>query len=157
MAHPPRRRTILAAGHGTCTAKGRGRLTLRAARACDSHHFLAEVFMRSKAQVKGHPIHPMLVAFPIAFLSGSFLFDLFGRLGGWSSAWTTGAYLNLAAIASGLIAGVPGLVDYLFAVPPSSSGKTRATYHMIVNVSALGCFAVSWAFRETSTWLPGTG
>jgi hypothetical protein len=27
--------------------------------------------MRSRAQVKGHPIHPMLVAFPIAFLSGS--------------------------------------------------------------------------------------
>src|SRR5438067_13724368 len=113
--------------------------------------------MRSKAQVKGHPIHPMLVAFPIAFLFGSFLFDLAGRLGDWASAWTTGAYLSLAALASGLIAGVPGLVDYLLAVPPRSSGKTRATYHMIVNVSALVCFAASWAFRDRTTWLPGTG
>jgi len=113
--------------------------------------------MRSKAQVKGHPIHPMLVAFPIAFLGGSFLFDLAGRLGDWASAWTTGAYLNIAALVSGLIAGVPGLIDYLFVVPPHSSGKTRATYHMIVNVSALVCFAAGWAFRDRTTWLPGTG
>jgi uncharacterized membrane protein len=57
--------------------------------------------MRSKAQVKGHPVHPMLVAFPIAFLYGGLFFDLAGRLGGWPSAWTTGAYLSLAALASG--------------------------------------------------------
>jgi len=113
--------------------------------------------MRSKAQVKGHPLHPMLVAFPIAFLFGSFLFDLAGRLGDWPSAWTTGAYLSLAALATGLLAGIPGLVDYLLAVPPNSSGKKRATTHMIVNVSALACFAVAWAFRERATWMPGTG
>ena len=34
-----------------------------------------------------------------------------------------GAYLNLAAILTGLGAGVPGLVDYLFAIPPNSSAK----------------------------------
>src|SRR5262249_24019119 len=113
--------------------------------------------MRSKAQLKGHPIHPMLVAFPIAFVCGSFLFDLAGRLGGWASAWTTGAYLSLAALASGLIAGVPGLIDYLLAVPPRSSGKARATYHMIVNVPALACFAAGWAFRDRMTLMPGTG
>ena len=107
--------------------------------------------MRSKAQVKGHPLHPMLVAFPIAFLFGSFLFDLAGRLGDWPSAWTTGAYLSLAALATGLLAGIPGLVDYLLAVPPNSSGKKRATTHMIVNVSALAC--LSWQSRMS--WRSG--
>lgn len=31
--------------------------------------------MKSKAQVKGHPIHPMLATFPIAFLYGALGFD----------------------------------------------------------------------------------
>ena len=30
--------------------------------------------------IAGHPIHPMLIPFPIAFLSGAFGFDLVGRL-----------------------------------------------------------------------------
>src|SRR4051812_47868368 len=76
--------------------------------------------MRSKAQIKGHPIHPMLVAFPIAFLYGGLLFDAAGRVGGWASAWTTGGYLSLAAVVSGLVAAVPGLIDYLLVVPPDS-------------------------------------
>ena len=32
--------------------------------------------MRSKAQFKGHPLHPMLIAFPTAFLCGAFVADL---------------------------------------------------------------------------------
>ena len=31
--------------------------------------------MRSKAHFQSHPIHPMLVAFPIAFLCGTLGFD----------------------------------------------------------------------------------
>lgn len=113
--------------------------------------------MRSKAHVKGHPLHPILVAFPIAFLYGGFLADLLGRAGGWTSVWIMGAYLSLAAVATGLAAGVPGLIDYLYAVPPRSSGKRRATWHMVVNVTALLAFAVGWAFRDGTTWLPGYG
>jgi uncharacterized membrane protein len=90
--------------------------------------------MRSKANLKGHPIHPMLVAFPIAFLYGAFGFDVAGRLASWPGGSATGAYLSLAALASGLIAAVPGLIDYLYAVPPNSSGRARATQHMIINV-----------------------
>jgi len=110
--------------------------------------------MKSKAQVKGHPIHPMLVAFPIAFLVGALGFDLAGRLARWPGGWSTGAYLSLAAIISGLAAAVPGLVDSLHVVPPNSSGRARATQHMIVNTSALAAFAVGWAFRSWTTLRP---
>lgn len=113
--------------------------------------------MKSKAQIKGHPIHPMLVAFPIAFLYGALGFDAVGRLADWPGGWSTGAYLSLAAIASGVIAGVPGLIDYFYTVPPNSSGRARATRHMLVNLSALAAFAVSWAFRDRATLLPGVG
>src|SRR5436309_3725171 len=103
--------------------------------------------MRSRAHFKSHPIHPMLVAFPIAFLYGAFGFDAAGRLARWPGGWATGASLSLAAIASGLVAAVPGLIDYRYVVPPNSSGRARATQHMIVNASALTAFAVGWAFR----------
>jgi nitrite reductase/ring-hydroxylating ferredoxin subunit/uncharacterized membrane protein len=113
--------------------------------------------MRSKAGLKSHPSHPMLVAFPIAFLFGAFGFDAAGRLAGWPGGWATGAYLSLAAVASGLVAAVPGLIDYLYAVPPNSSGRARATQHLLVNVSALAAFAIGWAFRDRATLVPGAG
>jgi nitrite reductase/ring-hydroxylating ferredoxin subunit/uncharacterized membrane protein len=113
--------------------------------------------MRSAAHFKGHPIHPMLIAFPMAFLFGGLVFDLAGKLGGWPSVWATGAYLSIAAVLTGLAAGVPGFIDYLYTVPPDSTGKKRATYHMIVNVSALTAFALGWLFRDRGTFEPGWG
>ena len=113
--------------------------------------------MKSKAHFKGHPIHPMLIAFPLAFLFGGLLADVAGWAGGWESLWTTGGYLSIAAVVSGLAAGVPGFIDYLYVVPPGSSGKRRATQHMLVNVSALVVFALGWIFRDWETWRPGYG
>jgi nitrite reductase/ring-hydroxylating ferredoxin subunit/uncharacterized membrane protein len=113
--------------------------------------------MKSKASIKGHPIHPMLVAFPIAFLGGALGFDVFGLLLRWPNGWTTGAYMSLAAIATGLLAGIPGLIDYLYVVPPDSSARRRSSKHMLINLTALGVFAASWAFRDRATLEPGSG
>jgi nitrite reductase/ring-hydroxylating ferredoxin subunit/uncharacterized membrane protein len=113
--------------------------------------------MRSKVQIKGHPLHPILVAFPIAFLYGNLAFDAAGRAGGWASAWTTGGYLSLAAVASGLVAAVPGFIDYLYVVPPNSTARKRTTWHLGVNVAALAAFALGWAFRDGTSWRPGAG
>src|SRR3954469_7059194 len=111
--------------------------------------------MRRRGHFKSHPIHPMLVAFPIAFLYGALGFDVAGRLARWPGGGATGAYLSLAAIASGLVAAGPGLIDYLYVVPPNSSGRARATQHMLVNVSALAAFAAGWAFRDRAMLAPG--
>jgi uncharacterized membrane protein/nitrite reductase/ring-hydroxylating ferredoxin subunit len=110
--------------------------------------------MKSKAHFKGHPLHPMLIAFPIAFLVGALVADAVWLLGDWPNASRTGAYLSVAAVASGLIAAIPGLIDYLGVIPPRSSAKSRATWHLIVNVAALSCFAVAWAFRDWSSFQP---
>jgi len=99
----------------------------------------------------------MLIAFPIAFLTGALVFDVAGRLASWPGGWSTGAYLSIAAIAGGLVAAIPGLIDYVYAIPPNSSGGARATQHMLINVSALTAFAVGWIFRDRTTLLPGTG
>ena len=36
--------------------------------------------MKSGASIKSHPLHPMLIPFPLAFLSGAFAFDVAGML-----------------------------------------------------------------------------
>jgi nitrite reductase/ring-hydroxylating ferredoxin subunit/uncharacterized membrane protein len=102
----------------------------------------------------GHPLHPILIAFPIAFLVGALLFDLAGYFGHWAGGRQTGAYLSIAAVISGLIAAVPGVIDFLGVVPPKSSAWDRALWHMGVNVAALTLFAVGWAFRDWDTFQP---
>ncbi|WP_422925631.1 DUF2231 domain-containing protein [Singulisphaera sp. PoT] len=113
--------------------------------------------MLSKAQFKGHPIHPMLVSFPIAFLCGALGFDAAAKLLDWPGGRGPGAYLSILAVLSGLVAAVPGIIDFLHVVPPNSSGYSRARQHMIINGSALVLFALGWIFRDLSTLAPGLG
>jgi uncharacterized membrane protein/nitrite reductase/ring-hydroxylating ferredoxin subunit len=112
--------------------------------------------MRSKASFRGHPIHPALIPFPLAFLYGAFFFDLAGSLAERPSWWTTGAYLSLVGIAAALVAAVPGFIDYFTTVPPRSSGKKRATKHMLVNLGAVILFAAAWAIRGSASAQPET-
>jgi len=111
--------------------------------------------MRSKAHFRGHPIHPALVHFPLAFLIGAFCFDLLGKLMARPVWWMTGARLAVLGIASALLAAVPGLIDYLFTVPPKSSGKRRATRHLLANLAAVALFADGWAIRGAVATAPG--
>jgi uncharacterized membrane protein/nitrite reductase/ring-hydroxylating ferredoxin subunit len=104
--------------------------------------------MRSKASYAGHPIHPMLIPFPFALLTGAFFFDLGAWWLGNMDIAFVGRYLTVAGIAMGFVAAVPGAIDYFGAVPPQSSGKARATKHALANVSALVLFGISYFLRE---------
>jgi uncharacterized membrane protein/nitrite reductase/ring-hydroxylating ferredoxin subunit len=110
--------------------------------------------MRSRASYKGHPIHPALIPFPFAFLYGAFFFDLAGRVTAKPSLWNTGAYLSLLGIVAALVAAVPGFIDYFATVPPKSSGKRRATRHMLLNLAAVVLFASAWAIRGNAAAVP---
>lgn len=103
--------------------------------------------MRSRANFKGHPIHPALIPFPLAFLYGAIVFDFLGRWNEAPTLWTTGGYLALAGIGTALLAAVPGFIDYFGVVPPHSSGKKRATRHMIANLGAVALFVVAFWIR----------
>src|SRR3954451_9173003 len=68
---------------------------------------------RSTASIAGHPIHPMLIPFPIAFFVATFLCDLAyvsTSDAGWVTAtlWLLGAGLIMAALAA-----IAGLIDVL--------------------------------------------
>jgi nitrite reductase/ring-hydroxylating ferredoxin subunit/uncharacterized membrane protein len=103
--------------------------------------------MRSAASVKGHPVHAMLVPFPIAFFVGAFLVDLAALVLGRPGLELTGGMLAVAGVVGALAAAVPGVVDYVRTVPPNSSGKVRATRHGLANVGATVAFAVGLAVR----------
>jgi uncharacterized membrane protein/nitrite reductase/ring-hydroxylating ferredoxin subunit len=110
--------------------------------------------MKSKAVLLGHPLHPMLIPFPLAFLSGAVAFDAAGWLGDVPAWWTTGGHLQSAGIAAALLAAVPGLLDYFYTVPPESSAKTRASRHMLVNLTAVGLFGAAWWIRGDAATRP---
>ncbi len=104
--------------------------------------------MRSRAQFRAHPIHPALIPFPFAFLTAAPLFDIAGHLWQRTELWVTAGHLIIAGIAAGLLAAIPGAIDYVYAVPPESSGKARATKHALLNVTSLIFFAGAWGLRE---------
>jgi uncharacterized membrane protein len=110
--------------------------------------------MKSKAVVLGHPIHPMLIPFPFALLTGAVVFDAAGWFRDVPSWWTTGGYLSLAGIATALLAAIPGVIDYLYTVPPNSSAKARATKHMLANLTAVVLFGGAWWVRGGAATRP---
>jgi nitrite reductase/ring-hydroxylating ferredoxin subunit/uncharacterized membrane protein len=104
--------------------------------------------MRSYASVKGHPIHPMLIVYPFALLTGAFGFNVAAAVSRRRVYRIVAQQLVPVGVASGLVAAVPGVLDYLHSVPPRSSGKTRATRHALLNTSALGLFTMSWLMNR---------
>lgn len=99
--------------------------------------------MKSKASISSHPIHPILIAFPITLFIGTFVFDILTAVAENQTFGKTGFYLNIAGIASALLAAIPGIIDYYYTVPPDSSAKDRATKHGILNLSVTLLFAVA--------------
>ncbi len=100
--------------------------------------------MKSTANVAEHPIHPMLIPYPFAFLSGALGFRLAAAARGSASLEQTADHLRAAGIASAVVAAVPGIVDY-FTVVPSGTPKQKATVHALSNSGALVCFAAAAA------------
>jgi uncharacterized membrane protein len=67
--------------------------------------------MRSTAAIFGHPIHPMLVVFPIGFLVGALATDL-AFWGTSDPFWARGSkWLLGAGIVMGVLAAVAGLIE----------------------------------------------
>src|SRR6187455_2683484 len=89
---------------------------------------------RSTARIGTHPIHPMLVPFPIVCFIGVFVVDLL-YLGGdtgvaTASNWLLGIGLVMAALAA-----VAGLTDFLG--DNRVRGLGDAVKHMLANVTAV--------------------
>jgi uncharacterized membrane protein len=54
--------------------------------------------MRSRANIKGHSLHPILVSFPVAFFTGTLVFDVLGIIYARDSFTKTALYLEIAGL-----------------------------------------------------------
>jgi nitrite reductase/ring-hydroxylating ferredoxin subunit/uncharacterized membrane protein len=104
--------------------------------------------MKSKASIKSHPLHPILILFPIAFFTGTLVAHIAGWLMQKSELLYTATLLNWGGVVMAIVAAIPGFIDYLYTVPPNSSGKKRAAQHGILNTSALVLFIVALWLRQ---------
>ncbi len=103
--------------------------------------------MKSKAHFKSHPIHPMLVGFPITFFFAAFAFDLLSIIRQDDQFWLIGEYLSMAGVISGFIAAIPGSLDYFYTLPKNSSAKKRGTKHALLNITAISGFIIALILR----------
>jgi len=105
-------------------------------------------------RIFGHPLHPMLVHFPIAFWTAGSACDglaLLGVRGAWPLAWP--------AIAIGVAAALPAAVAGLLDIVKLDGAAARvASTHMLLMVSALTAYGAALLTRSHG-WgaAPGPG
>lgn len=99
----------------------------------------------STVAVAGHPFHPLIVTFPIAFLTGALATDL----GYWftndlfwarASIWLIGA-----GFVSGIVAALTGMLDFLKI--DRVRKRQAGWFHMVGNVVALLLTLGNWLLR----------
>lgn len=111
--------------------------------------------MESRVKVAGHPVHPMLIVFPLGLLATAVLFDIIFLVTG-TPRWTETAYYMIGAgIIGGAAAAVPGWVDWA-AIPGRTRAKRIGLVHGVGNVIVLALFVVSWLLRRPNFSTPPT-
>ncbi|HEY5955070.1 MAG TPA: DUF2231 domain-containing protein [Polyangiaceae bacterium] len=118
--------------------------------------------MESRTKILGHPVHQVLVPFPIGAFGLSVAFDAFHTMGG--PRWHLSAARR--AVELGLITGILaapfGFADWL-AIEKQSRAKRIGLVHAATNAVMLGVFAKSrWLRRSERTptsakWISATG
>ena len=100
---------------------------------------------RSTAKIAGHPIHPMLVMFPVTFFFGVWACDIaFATTG--ELFWATLGLLSLAVgLATALLAAIFGLVDYFG--DQRVRALKAANHHLIANLLVVGVQIANFAWR----------
>src|SRR5437588_12167516 len=90
---------------------------------------------QATVRIGGHPIHPMLVPFPIACFAGTLLTDLAYWWSGEIMWADFAAWLVTVGVIMGWLAGIMGLIDFL--ANPLIRAQPPAWPHAIGNVTAL--------------------
>ena len=101
--------------------------------------------MASKASIGGHPVHPILIPFPIALWSTSFATDVAFYFFRNSSLILISKFMLAAGCLGAVAAAVPGIIDWLSIKDPGV--KRIANWHARLNIIALIVFAISLYLR----------
>lgn len=102
--------------------------------------------MESKAKLLGHPVHQMLIVFPLGLLATAVVFDLV-YLANESPTMAAVAYWLLAAGLVGALLAAPfGLIDWL-AIPKGTRARRIGAMHGLGNGIVTLLFLGSWLMR----------
>lgn len=116
--------------------------------------------MESKVKAMGHPIHQMLIPFPLALLGTAVIFDIVYLLWHNPTMVTVSYWMIVAGIVGALAAAPFGFIDWL-SIPSGTRAKTVGALHGIGNLIVVTLFTISWWLRYSSPhlvpYMPSTG
>lgn len=105
--------------------------------------------MATPASVHKHPIHPMLITFPIALWIFSFVCDVIHLMGWGGVIWNDMAfYTMIGGLLGALAAAVPGYIDYRSITDPAV--KRVGMWHMVINLTIVVLFVLNILLRANS-------
>lgn len=103
--------------------------------------------METRFKLLGHPVHPMLIVFPLGLLGTAVIFDVLYLLTGNEELAIFSFWAIAAGIVGGLAAAIFGLWDWL-AIPGDARAKAVGAWHGGGNVLVVALFVVSWLLRR---------
>jgi len=102
--------------------------------------------VQGKANFRGHPLHLMLISFPVAFWSGALITDGIGA-GARDPFWFRMSVVLIAmGTAGAVLAALCGYIDYR-TVRMTRKARSVATGHMWWSLAATAVFAVAFTVR----------
>ncbi len=95
----------------------------------------------------GHPLHPQVIASPVALFPFSAVMDLMHLSTGKQSYADAAYYSLLGAYAGGIVSAITGAADYL-TISPGGPMKQTANTHALLNVGMMAVQSVNLAARR---------
>jgi uncharacterized membrane protein len=111
--------------------------------------------MESRAKLFGHPVHPILIVFPLGLLATSVIFDVIYLVTGHAFLSEVAYWMIVAGILGGVVSAPFGFIDWL-AIPAGTRARRIGALHGMGNVVVLLLFALSWYMRVITAVTPGT-
>ncbi|MEC5409946.1 DUF2231 domain-containing protein [Paraburkholderia sp. MPAMCS5] len=108
--------------------------------------------MHTPASIFKHPVHPMLVVFPIGLWIFSLICDLIRLAGASGDAWLTVAFFSMVGgLVGALCAAVPGFIDLIFYKSFAPPVRKIALAHMAINLTVVVLYAINIWLRAGSS------
>ena len=111
--------------------------------------------MEARAKLFGHPIHQMLIPFPLGLLGAAVVFDIVYLVNGSPRFADIAYWLIVGGIVAALVAAPFGTLDWL-KIPKGTRAKRVGTLHGLGNVVVVLLFLASWWLRRDNPLTPET-
>jgi uncharacterized membrane protein len=110
----------------------------------ETRPWTAKEFLQGKPL--GHPSHPMLIHFPVAFYVGTMGLDILSKVGDFPAAPLATTWLLIGAFAATSLAVLTGLIDRSTA-PAGTRTRSLINRHMLLQFVTAGLFILNFVIR----------